>query len=226
MKHLTLVAGLVASLAFPALSQPGGPIELRNPHRRATEGVAGSSPLGSGGQTGGIPGFSGGGGFGYVPGFQPTPPTPIVASPSAAMLADGPYLFSLRGDSLFQFDKKTLKLLNSAPLPHPTPTTGTSTISQPSSLTPPGNGYFGGNPVSITPTPPPSVAISADGPLLFIMRGNSLFQFNKKTLKLLHAADLPASVEITPATAMQDNVRTRTSLPLRPGPDFNTGPTF
>ena len=229
MKHLTLVAGVVVWLALPCLAQPGGPVELHNPHRRGDRPMDNGAPMGGNG--GGFPNMAPGGasfngfGIGNGPGFYPAPQTVIVAPPAIAMLADGPYLFVMRGNSLFQFDKKAFRLLTSAELPTPT---ATSAIPQPA-LTPPGNGYYGGNPTASAIPPfatiaPPAVVMSTDGPLLFVMRGDSLFQLDKKTLKLLHATEIPAPVATT-ATA-QDDVVTHTSPPLRPGPAFKNGSTF
>ena len=78
-------------------------------------------------------GVSGGGSFaggGFAGGPTPLPPgqgfpgegpTGMPPAPPVTMLADGAYLFILRGDTLMQFDKKTLRLLNSVELPHPAP---------------------------------------------------------------------------------------------------------
>ncbi len=116
MKHLILVTGLAASLSLPALAQPGGPVELHNPHRRGGEG-----PMGGAGGGGMMPGGPGNGYFGGNMPFNTATATAVtpVAPPSVAMFADGAYLFVLRGDSLYQFDKKTLKLVNSTQLPQP-----------------------------------------------------------------------------------------------------------
>lgn len=79
----------------------GGPIQLQNPH--PFEGFGrGSSPLAPIGQPGGT---------------QGTPPPP----PPATMATDDSYLFILRDDALFQFDKKTLTLLKTVQLPRLTP---------------------------------------------------------------------------------------------------------
>lgn len=44
---------------------------------------------------------------------------PMMAPPPVSMFADERYLFILRGDTLMQFDKKTLALLKSVELPRP-----------------------------------------------------------------------------------------------------------
>ncbi|BCM94169.1 hypothetical protein IAD21_06072 [Abditibacteriota bacterium] len=112
MKHLILVSGLVASLSLPVWAQPGGPIQLRNPNRRGGD-------MGPGGLGGMMPGAPGNGYYGGNPAFNTDVPIAPTTPPSVAMFADGAYLFVLRGDTLFQFDKKTLKLLNSTELPRP-----------------------------------------------------------------------------------------------------------
>ena len=117
MKHLALIAVAVA-LCVPSLAQPnpGGPVQLRNPHR-------GGGGFGGGGNFsgGGISGFDGGGRTGAMPWLEDMPPAPAPAPPPVSIIADGPYLFIVRGDTLMQFDKKTLKLLNSVELPRPAP---------------------------------------------------------------------------------------------------------
>ncbi|RYX83562.1 hypothetical protein EON83_14275 [bacterium] len=108
MKRLILVTILMAALSLPIVAQTvGGPIQLRNPHRRGTD-----TPTGEAGNTTEVaPLFSISGGK--------LVPLASLAPPAVAMHTDGPYLFVLRGDSLYQFDKKTLKLINSTELPRP-----------------------------------------------------------------------------------------------------------
>lgn len=74
-----------------------GPVELHNPHRRSSIGTTEATP------------------FSVSP-IATTALSPTTVPP-VALYADGPYLFVLRGDSLFQFNKKTLKLLHSVQLP-------------------------------------------------------------------------------------------------------------
>ncbi len=115
MKHLTFAGAAILCIAAPLLAQPNpsGPVQLHNPHRGGDGGLGG----GGGGFSGGF-GYSGPGSFGPespIPAPMQAPPQPPVT-----MLADGAYLFILRGNTLMQFDKKTLRLLNSVELPHPT----------------------------------------------------------------------------------------------------------
>lgn len=140
MKPL-LFAGLALALSVPAWSQPqqapppasddrrapddgppqvGGPIQLQNPHRRGD----GRGPMMAGGRSGGSSGnFPGALGDGFNDGrtgFFGDSTMPMVAPSPVSMFADDRYLFILRGDTLMQFDKKTLTLLKSVELPRPT----------------------------------------------------------------------------------------------------------
>ena len=122
MKHLMWVAALSVVCA-PVLAQPnpGGPVQLHNPHNSAAGGF-----MGGGGVAGGGGGLAGGGGVGggmpggqFGQGFFSASPMQAPPTPPATMLSDGAFLFILRGDTLMQFDKKTLTLLRSVELPHP-----------------------------------------------------------------------------------------------------------
>ncbi len=127
MKHLLVIAATFSACA-PLFAQPnpGDPVQLRNPRRGG--GGFGGGGNGFGGNNGngfGVPGAPNNGYYGGNPAFNapaPTPPTPPVS-----MFVDGPHLFILRGDTLMQFDKKTLKLLNSVELPRPAPPAPSST---------------------------------------------------------------------------------------------------
>lgn len=123
-----IFAALTLALSVPAWSQPqgpppppasgdrptpddglpqvGGPIQLQNPHRRGD----GRGPLMGGGfgRSGAMP-------WRENPAFAPAAGLPVPVS----MFADERYLFILRGDTLMQFDKKTLALLKSVELPRP-----------------------------------------------------------------------------------------------------------
>lgn len=163
-------AGMTLALSVPAWSQPqgapppppaadnrlapddgppqvGGPIRLQNPHRR---GEAMGGPM-MGGQGGGIMPFGQGGNTVPFPsannrfGSMMDNTMPMPAPPPVSMFADERYLFILRGDTLMQFDKKSLILLKSVELPRPlvvtpsTPFSGVPGISgQGGALTPDG----------------------------------------------------------------------------------------
>ncbi len=132
MKPL-LFAGLALALSVPAWSQPqqpppppapddrpapggppqvGGPIQLQNPHRRGEGGPMMGGGGFIGGRTGAMPWLENSG-------FAPVAAFP--APPPVSMFADGAYLFILRGDTLMQFDKKSLTLLKTVEIPHPLP---------------------------------------------------------------------------------------------------------
>ena len=85
----------------------GGPIQLQNPHRRG-QGQ---------GQGQGRGGMMGGSGYGPMMGG----PGAMMAPPPVSMFADERFLFIVRGDTLMQFDKKSLTLLKSVELPRPLP---------------------------------------------------------------------------------------------------------
>ncbi len=104
-----------------AQANPGEPVQLRGPRRSGGFGGGGNG-FGAGGN-GFSPNAPGNGfyagrgadGFGFNTNLAPNPP-----APSVSMFVDGLFLFILRGDTLMQFDKKTLRLLNSVELPRPT----------------------------------------------------------------------------------------------------------
>lgn len=148
MKPIFFV-GLALALSVPAWSQPqgppppargdrpapveggpqdgspqvGGPIQLQNPHRRGPMAGGGQGPMMGGGQGGGFPsdfpGASGGSYNGGRNGFFGDNTIPMLVPAPVAMFADERFLFVLRGDTLMQFDKKTLALLKSVELPRP-----------------------------------------------------------------------------------------------------------
>ncbi len=108
----------------------------------------------------------------------------------------------------------------------------------------PNNGFNGGRPdfPGGNPMPMPALPVSmfADERYLFILRGDTLMQFDKKTLTLLKSVELPrpsvaAPPMLFPAAGGQGGaptpdgqVRARTSPPLlkRPTFDMGHGPAF
>lgn len=81
--------------------QVDGPIQLQNPDRR-------NGQMGGNGD-GRFPGDRSNGGIYLRP--------PVEAQPPVSMFADDRYLFVLRGDTLMQFDKRSLVLIKSVELP-------------------------------------------------------------------------------------------------------------
>lgn len=123
------------------------------------------------------------------------PPPPPVGS---GLCTDGEYLFVMAGDTLFQYSVDELSLVTTVALPKPDQTTGNNNQIQSSKFVERWAEKIKNlrNKVSsdsqTTPAPPPAGSgICTDGPHLFMLRGDTLYQYTTSNMTLVKSVELP-----------------------------------
>ena len=116
----------------------------------------------------------------------------------SGLCTDGEYLFVMAGDTLYQYSVEDLSLVTTVALPKPVQPQDNNNQTQPSQLMERWaekiknlRDKVSSDNQALPPPPPTGSGICTDGPHLFMLRGDTIYQYTISNMTLVKSAELP-----------------------------------